>query len=809
MTRHVLYLSFDGMLEPLGYSQVVRYVLELSRRQDLRYTLVSLEKTSDLADVARLARLRERLESHGIAWAYLPYAEGGSSGGALSNLRAMRSLVDQVSRRDRVDLIHARSYLSAAVALWAKQAHRIPYLFDIRGYWIDERAEQGRWFTHPLLYGAAKAFERTLYEQCAGVVSLSKIAAEDIRAGLMGRWPAHKPIALIPTCVDYDEFAIGRPPRPGVVPEAIVRRLSGKLVIGFVGNPGPVYCVDEMMRIVRYALDERPDIHLLALTRHPQVIEARAREHGIDAEHLTLASAPHDEISDWYALMDWGMMLRRRSFSNRAAMPTKMAEFFARGVRPLQYGCNDEVCDWVAHAGSGHVINALSDGELRRAAQVICATNHDAQVLTTARWRTQAHFDLKSGIARYGAIIDEVSKPTRARMRVLFLTEGESVPASRFRVEQFVPHLEKRGIRCTVRPAYGEAYNRIHPVPVLNKVYKLLWSLKRVPASFDARKFDLLFLQRPALPFSPWPEKFAAGRNPRAIFDVDDAIFMNLDGSVNPANRRTFEEAIAACALTICGNDFLADHAREHGPTTVIPTVIDTSRYVPRVAPDDTGEVVIGWMGTASNFPCLRMIVPALREVLAARPKARVRIVSNAVFDDLVGVDRVEQIPWSAAEEIPLLQSFDIGLMPLPDVPVVYGKCGFKMIQYMAVGIPVIASAVGANEAIFDGSDAGALIAPHRDAPVEETEAWRQALLNLIDAPELRRKMGRRGRRHVLARYSIDAVIDRYVELFERVAGIPPGQTAREQDTPAKVEAVEDLGTFSLRALLSLIAFPR
>ncbi len=350
-------------------------------------------------------------------------------------------------------------------------------------------------------------------------------------------------------------------------------------------------------------------------------------------------------------------------------------------------------------------------------------------------------------------------------MKILFLTEGTTVPASRFRVGQFIPHFESRGIDCTVRAAYGDWYNAAARTAV-GPAYKLLWRLKRVGQGLDAGRFDVVFLQRPALPFSALPERAVTRANRRTIFDVDDSIFLGAGGKVDPARRRAFEDEVELARHVICGNSYLAEEAGAPEKTTVIPTVIDTDRYVPAEAgkaEKAEGEpVVIGWMGTSGNFPFLEEIAPALREVLEARPEAVVRFVSNAPFEPLADHPRVEQIPWSKEREIELLQSFDIGLMPLEDSALTRGKCGFKMIQYMAVGTPVVVSAVGANVEIFEGSGAGFL--------ADSWDAWCEPLLGLVDDAEMRKKMGVAGRVHAVESYSVKSVIDRYIDIFERVA---------------------------------------
>lgn len=348
-------------------------------------------------------------------------------------------------------------------------------------------------------------------------------------------------------------------------------------------------------------------------------------------------------------------------------------------------------------------------------------------------------------------------------MRILFLTEGTTVPASRFRVGQFLVHFRDRGIECVVRPGYGDLYNRIGSTP-LGPVYKLSTRLGRLVRSLDAADFDVVFFQRPTLPFTPLPEFLVAALNEQTIFDVDDAIFMDADGSTNRRKAATFDAIIDRVCRVVCGNSFLAERAGRPEKTSVIPTVIDCRRYTPAQLdePKDSREVIIGWMGTASNFISLRTVVPVVHELLEERDSIRFRIVSNATFSPLQNHPRCEQIRWSADTEIDLLRSFDIGLMPLADTPATRGKCGFKMIQYMAVGTPVIASAIGANVEIFEGSEAGFLAGEPQD--------WREAMETLVDDERLRDRCGAAAREHVVEHYSIRSVIDDYIELFAEVA---------------------------------------
>ncbi len=344
-------------------------------------------------------------------------------------------------------------------------------------------------------------------------------------------------------------------------------------------------------------------------------------------------------------------------------------------------------------------------------------------------------------------------------MRVLFLCEGTTIPATRFRVEQFVPKFHELGLVTEIRYGYGNGYNQW--TGRTGDVKKLGGRLGRLVKSLDAGQYDVVFLQRPTLPQHPFPEKLVCRLNPNTVFDYDDSIWLGPNGQVAHLREYTFKSIIARVAHLTAGNQFLARQAGSPEKTTVIPTVIDADKYVPRNRSE--GPIVIGWMGTAGNFGFLERIVPSLNRVLAKNPKVVLRLVSNQTFGPLAGHPQVEQVRWRPETEVALLQSFDIGLMPLVQSPLTEGKCAFKMIQYMSVGRPVVVSRVGANVEVFgDGTDGPGFLEPDFD--------WDESLQSLIDDEKLRANMGDWGRERVVDSYSLHAAVPLYLSVFERVA---------------------------------------
>lgn len=402
--RPIVYLTLDGLLEPLGRSQVMQPLIALAER-GFDYTVISLERERDLADTGRVEATAQALRRAGVRWRYRAYASGGTPRAVATNVGWLAGALRREVKAG-AGVVHARSYVTGTVA--RAVAPRLPWLFDARGYWIDELSEAGRRVSRPAVFRGSKAMERALYQSADAVVQLTQVAIDDLRAGRFGPWPAHRPAICIPTCADYEGMRAAADPER--VPAEVRQQLRGRRVLAWIGSVNPSYATAESMTVTRRVLDLRDDAVLLVLTRSLDPLQPYLDAAGIDPARVLAASAPHEDMASWLSLVDWGLMLGRRSEGKRASMPTKLAEFLALGVRPVQHGFNDDVDLWVERAGSGVVLSSLQPDELERAAQRIASDDLDPRELDIARERTRAHFDLPSGVERYAWLLSELAR---------------------------------------------------------------------------------------------------------------------------------------------------------------------------------------------------------------------------------------------------------------------------------------------------------------------------------------------------------------------------------------------------------------
>jgi glycosyltransferase involved in cell wall biosynthesis len=348
--------------------------------------------------------------------------------------------------------------------------------------------------------------------------------------------------------------------------------------------------------------------------------------------------------------------------------------------------------------------------------------------------------------------------------------------ATRYRLEQYVAPLAERGIRMTIHPfldaqLFAHFYQRkSFPKTVLG-LFKS--SIGRIADLLTARNADLILVQREAMMFGPplfeWFTTRAMKRP--MVLDLDDATYIPYTSPTYGGVAKSLkwvgktDDLMRWAKIVICGNSSIAAYASSKGAQVrIIPTVVDTDLFRPANRSTVESEVVLGWIGTHSTFPYLQLVFPALAE-LGKRHRIRLRIVGAGRDNVTIPGVTVENLPWRLEREVHDFQSLDIGLYPIDET--LYsgwaaGKSGFKAIQYMAIGVPYVATPIGGSAEI------GEVGTTHLFA--ETPDEWQRALEELILDPERRRMMGQAGREHVLKHYGLQDQADKFADVL-RAAG--------------------------------------
>ena len=353
-------------------------------------------------------------------------------------------------------------------------------------------------------------------------------------------------------------------------------------------------------------------------------------------------------------------------------------------------------------------------------------------------------------------------------MRVLLLCRYPRMGASsRLRSYQYLPSLVEAGIEVTVSPLFSEDYletfyrSGSKRPGYLAEAYWL-----RLKQLFKAKKYDLLWLEKELFPWLPAiAERLLDRIGVPYLVDYDDAIFHRYDKSSSRWLRlllgRKIDRVMAGARVVTAGNDYLANRAKMAGARRVmhLPTVVDTGRYTAKTV-SDSEPFTIGWIGSPTTARYLQLLREPLSS-LGAKRAIRLLVIGGRA-ETIPGVP-VETLDWSEASEAALIQQFDVGVMPLEDDLWERGKCGYKLIQYMASGLPVVASPVGVNSEIVEHGVDGFL--------ADSDKSWEEALMNLIDHPEQRTEMGGMGRNKVEKHYSLAVMAPRLVSCLKQSAG--------------------------------------
>jgi glycosyltransferase involved in cell wall biosynthesis len=405
--RRVLFISYNGMLDPLGQTQVLPYLRQLAKR-GVRFTLLSFERARAFTPegAKQCEELRRELETQRIEWHWLRYHQRLSVPATIYDVLVGIRKASALVKRNEIEMVHARGHIPATIAVALKRRFRIKMIFDLRGLMAEEYVDAEHWRHGSLPYRITKSAERKILTETDAIVTLTQRIWPIIREweGLRGRTPHHE---VIPCCVDLARFRFSDEERARRRAEL---GLADQFTIVYSGSLDGWYLTEKMADFFASFAQRNPQAHLLWLTTgsHDRVRELM-NARGVGAEHYSVRSAPAADVPSYLSAADAGLAFIKKCISKMASSPTKNGEYLACGL-PLiinaGIGDSDALIDqWQA----GVLIEEFIEGEYALAGQHIEAIAAEPDARTKARRVAEELFHLENVAGeRYASLYERV-----------------------------------------------------------------------------------------------------------------------------------------------------------------------------------------------------------------------------------------------------------------------------------------------------------------------------------------------------------------------------------------------------------------
>lgn len=397
----VLYLSYDGMTDSLGKSQVLPYLIGLSAK-GFDITLISFEKENRFEKYKK--QIEEITKEANINWIPLSYTSKPPVLSTLWDVYRLKKLIKKLYKQNKFKIVHCRSYITAMAGLWMKQKWGTRFLFDMRGFWADERIDGNIWsLKNPVFKTVYKYFKKkelAYFSNADHIVSLTECAKKEIKS-----WEKLKDynlnITVIPCCADLNLFSKKNIKQNQLI--EIKKNLNipeNTFIVSYLGSLGTWYQTKEMLEFFQFLLKQKPESHFLIITHdNPDIIWNDVTKLGIDKNKITITSADRSEVPNLIALSDYSIFFIKQAYSKKASSPTKQGEIMGLGIPII---CNSGVGDVdtiVNDSKSGFIIHHFTENEYQQVIDkiMINQTFNETDIINGA----YKYYSLENGIERY------------------------------------------------------------------------------------------------------------------------------------------------------------------------------------------------------------------------------------------------------------------------------------------------------------------------------------------------------------------------------------------------------------------------
>lgn len=401
--QKVLYLSYDGMTDSLGQSQVLPYLFGLAEK-GMCIHLISFEKKKYIKDIPTIKAL---CEDNGVIWHPQSYTKNPPLFSTIKDLRRMKKVALNLHESFGFDIVHCRSYISAIVGRFLQKKKALKFIFDMRGFWADERVEGGIWNNKNLIYRKAYQYfknkELEFFSHADAIISLTFNGKNEIESWKTLKYPLR--IEVIPCCVDLEHFD------PKKIEVTAIKEVKNQLgiekddfVLGYVGSIGTWYMLPEMLDFYVHLRKQKEKSKFLFLSREPKEnILQKAKEKGIPENEIIVIGTTHNEVPLYISVFDYSIFFIRPTFSKKASSPTKQGELMAMGI-PIV--CNSGVGDTdkiIMDSSAGKVLQKLDTENFER-----CHLDPSKYDKTKIRAGAEKWYSLEDGVEKYYVIYESL-----------------------------------------------------------------------------------------------------------------------------------------------------------------------------------------------------------------------------------------------------------------------------------------------------------------------------------------------------------------------------------------------------------------
>ena len=335
--KQILYCSYDGLLEPLGGSQIIPYLIGMTNDSDYQITIISFEKIHDQIE---FKKIKELLDSKNIDWTPLVYTKKPPILSTIWDIFLLNKTAKEIVKKQKIDLIHCRSYITSLVALSFKKKYHISFIFDMRGFWADERVDGKLWnknkFPYNKIYNYFKKKEKEFFQHADYTISLTVNGKKEIESWKI---PNQSTIKVIPCCTDENLFQTKNITETRE--ELGVKK--DDFVLSYVGSIGTWYMLDEMLDFFEVLNNKKPNAKFLFITKDdPNLVFSKAEQKGIAKEKLIIQCSARELMPSYIGVSDFSIFFILPIFSKKASSPTKMGEIMNLGIPII---CNSGVGD--------------------------------------------------------------------------------------------------------------------------------------------------------------------------------------------------------------------------------------------------------------------------------------------------------------------------------------------------------------------------------------------------------------------------------------------------------------------------------